>query len=193
VEWFDETCGQLLDYLDREGLAKDTLVLYVADNGWTQDPDQGRYVRSKQSPYDAGLRTPIMVRWPGRVRPRMAEEPVTSLDLAPTVLAAVGMERAPEMSGVDLRDEKAVRKRKAVQGACFLHTSVDLEDPAKNLRWRWRVEDGWKLIVPREAGEKSELYHLAEDPGEERDLAGREAGRVSALRRRLDAWWDPKR
>ena len=69
IEWFDETCGALLGLLDREGLAENTIVLYVADNGWAQDPDGPGFVRSKRSPYDAGLRTPILVRWPGRVEP----------------------------------------------------------------------------------------------------------------------------
>jgi hypothetical protein len=72
---FDETCGELLNYLDREGLANDTLVLYLADNGWITDPKTGRYAaKSKQSPYDGGLRTPIMVRWKGRLAPKTNAE-----------------------------------------------------------------------------------------------------------------------
>jgi uncharacterized sulfatase len=87
VEWFDETCGDLLGYLDREGLAKDTLVLYLVDNGWITDPETGRYApKSKQSPYDGGLRTPIMVRWPGKLAPKMSDTPVSSVDLFPTIL-----------------------------------------------------------------------------------------------------------
>src|SRR5205823_9058028 len=55
VEWFDETCGQLLDHLDQHDLAKNTLVFYVSDNGWIQDPQAARYAaKSKQSPYDGG-------------------------------------------------------------------------------------------------------------------------------------------
>src|SRR5262249_28380009 len=65
VEWFDETCGQLLDHLDKQGQAENTIVLYLADNGWIQDPDAPRFApKSKQSPYDGGVRTPLMVRWP---------------------------------------------------------------------------------------------------------------------------------
>jgi uncharacterized sulfatase len=50
VEWFDETCGQLLDYLDQQRLADDTIVLYVADNGWVQDPEGTGPLRSKLTP-----------------------------------------------------------------------------------------------------------------------------------------------
>jgi len=89
VEWFDETCGDLLNYLDREGLAENTLVLYLADNGWITDSKTGRYApKSKQSPYDGGLRTPIMVRWKGRLVPKTSDVPVSSLDLFPTILKA---------------------------------------------------------------------------------------------------------
>ena len=65
-EWFDETCGQLLDSLESRKLTNNTIVVFLADNGWIQDPGADRYApRSKQSPYDGGLRTPILVRWPG--------------------------------------------------------------------------------------------------------------------------------
>ena len=74
VEWFDETCGQLLDHLETEKLAENTIVVYVTDNGWIQDPDGTLSVRSKRTPYDGGLRTPIMVRWPGKVKPRTSDE-----------------------------------------------------------------------------------------------------------------------
>ena len=62
-EWFDETCGELLDFLDENKLADDTLVLFVTDNGWIQSTDSGRYApKSKRSQYDGGIRTPIMLR-----------------------------------------------------------------------------------------------------------------------------------
>ena len=71
-EWFDETCGELLGIIDDEGLRKETVVIYVTDNGWIQrtpDMDLGPKWRSsyapksKQSPNEGGIRTPIMVRW----------------------------------------------------------------------------------------------------------------------------------
>lgn len=78
VEWFDETCGTLLDHLDREGLAENTIVVYVADNGWITDPKTGRFApKSKLSPYDGGLRSPIMLRWPGRIKPAVIDTPVS--------------------------------------------------------------------------------------------------------------------
>jgi arylsulfatase A-like enzyme len=197
VEWFDETCGQLLDFLDREKLAENTLVIYVADNGWIQDPGGALSVRSKRTPYDAGVRTPVLVRWPGRVKPRMSDEFATSLDIAPTVLAAAGLPADGEMPGLNLLDEAAVTARKTIYGACFTHNAVDLNDPARNVRHRWVIDGSWKLIVPHVPADpdgpgEPELYDLAADPHEKTNRLAAEPAAAAALRRKLDAWWNPK-
>lgn len=192
VEWFDETVGDLLGMLDREGLATNTIVLYLADNGWIQDPKSPRFApKSKQSPYDGGIRTPIVVRWPGHVRPRDAAETAMSIDLMPTVLAALGLPKDAALPGVNLLDEAALKARRAVFGECFTHNAVDLDRPAANLRWRWTIEGDWKLIVPAPQHEPGgvELYNLARDPHETGTLAAAEPDRVKAMRAALDAWW----
>jgi uncharacterized sulfatase len=193
IEWFDETCGQLLDHLDARGLTNDTMVLYLADNGWIQDPDRDQYApRSKQSQYDGGLRTPIIVRWPGTVSARTSDQPVLSLDLAPTILAAAGLKPTPDMSGVDLRDESAVARRKAIFGEIFTHNAVDIHRPASSLRYRWALEGDWKLILPdpRNTPDGSvELFDVTSDPFETRNLADREAPKVAHLKGLIDAWW----
>jgi uncharacterized sulfatase len=192
-EWFDETCGQLLGHLDAKGLADDTLVVFLADNGWIQDPAADRYApRSKQSPYDGGLRTPILVRWKGRVRPSVSESLASSLDIAPSILAAVGLDPTPEMPGINLLDEAAARSRPAIFGEVFTHNAVDLDRPASGLRFRWVIEGDRKLIVPSPRHEPAapvELFDLARDPSETTNLAGREPARVAALRSKLDDWW----
>jgi len=190
VEWFDETCGELLDYLDQQRLADNTIVLYVADNGWTQLPDSPRSVRSKLTPYDAGLRTPIMVRWPGKMQPRMSDELAMSIDLVPTALAAAGLKPTPAMQGVNLLDAKAVRRRTTIFGECFVHTAVDLRHPAKNLVCRWVIDGYRKLILPHATGD-AELYDLKTDPQETNNLAGKQPEVVKTLCRKLDAWWKP--
>ena len=90
-EWFDETCGELLDYLDEHGLSDNTLVVFVTDNGYIPRPDAGGadYERSKSSVYDGGIRTPIILYWPGRIQPRRIETPVSSVDLVPHDLAGL--------------------------------------------------------------------------------------------------------
>lgn len=196
VEWFDDTCGQLLDFLALRGLASNTVVAYVTDNGWITDPTTGRFApRSKQSPYDGGLRTPILLRWPGRIAPRQESRPVSSIDLMPTLLRIAGAPPVPDLPGVDLLDRPAVRRRSAVFGACFTHDGVDLDRPASGLRWRWVVAGDWKLILPapwNEPGDRPRLYRIADDPLEIRDLAGSNPDRVRRLGQTLDAWWMPE-
>ncbi|MFO0808554.1 MAG: sulfatase-like hydrolase/transferase [Gemmataceae bacterium] len=193
VEWFDETCGQLLAELDRLGVADNTVVVYVADNGWIQEPNAARYAaKSKQSPYDGGLRTPILLRHPGRVAPQKAGDLASSIDLMPTLLAAAGVAAPAGLPGIDLCDAAARAKRDAVYGACFTHNAVDVARPASSLRWRWTVEGPMKLIVPggTESGEP-ELYHLGRDPHETENLAAKEPAAAARLRGKLDAWWTP--
>ena len=196
-EWCDETCGQLLDFLDERKLRDDTLVVYVCDNGWIQDPKESRYApRSKQSQYDGGLRTPLMLRLPGVIKPRTSDTPVSSIDIAPTVLRAVGLQQSigPELSGIDLLDDAAVAGRKQLFGEIFLHSAADVDEPASSVRYRWTRAENWKLIVPDAHNEPKavvELYDLAADPGETKNLAATEQQRVARLTSSLNAWWNP--
>ena len=165
-EWFDETIGDVLARLEKNGQAANTLVVYLHDNGWIQDPDSPNYApKSKRSPYDGGLRTPIIVKWPGTVTPGVSDTPVSSTDLAPTILAACGVAKTPQMPGISLLEAKAVSDRKAIFGEVFEHNAIDIHSPAANLQYRWVVRDGWKLIVPHAPNIKGEveLYHLAVD------------------------------
>jgi len=195
VEWFDETCGALVQHLDTNGLKENTIVVYVTDNGWITNPATGKYAaKSKQSPYDGGLRTPIMVRWPGKVQPRMSDALATSLDLAPTLLRAAGLEPTPQMPGLNLLDEAAVSARKTIYGECFTHNFVDMNVPSSSLKWRWIIDGHTKLIIPHKANQPEdvvELYDLKADATEETNLAAGNAPQVQALSAKLDAWWRP--
>ena len=194
VEWFDETVGQLLTHLDEQGLRDDTIVVYVTDNGWITDPATGRYAaKSKQSPYDGGLRTPIMIRWPGHLAPARSEALASSLDLAPTLLTAAGGKSSAEMAGINLLDVAARNERHTLMGECFTHDVIDLDRPAASLRWRWIIDGDWKLIVPAQQNEPDgvvELYQLSDDPLEEKNLASERGKEVKALTADLDKWWD---
>ncbi|MES2692458.1 MAG: sulfatase [Verrucomicrobiota bacterium] len=196
VEWFDETCGQLLDHLEAKGLRENTLVVYVADNGWITDPEASKYApRSKQSQYEGGVRTPILVSWPGKAPPQRSPHFASSIDLAPTLLKAAGIAKPAAMQGIDLLDAAALKGRTAVFGECFTHNSMDLNRPAASLRWRYIVEGDWKLIVPAPQNEPNapiELYNVKADPDEKKNLAAQEKDRVAKLSAKLDGWWAGK-
>ncbi len=211
-EWLDETVGELMAYLDENGLRENTVVLYVQDNGWIQtaDPREWHTGRAKVSPYEAGARTPIMVRWPGKVEPGRDDHTLTSsIDLAPTILGAAGVEPPNEMPGIDLTRRELLHERKHLFGELFAHTAVEVERPAANLKYRSVVrEDGWKLIWPHRAndevtlmirgqmadwmGDEPELFNVRDDPHETKDLAAEHPEIVDELKRQIDAWWTPR-
>jgi len=194
-DWFDETIGDLLAKLEKNGQIENTLVIYLHDNGWIQDLDSPNFApKSKRSQYDGGLRTPIIVKWPGHVKPGTSDNLASSIDLAPTILAAVGAKPTKDMGGINLLDPHWVASRPALFGEIFEHTAVDIAKPAANLQYRWVVEGNWKLILPFEPNVKDakpELYDVSRDPSETANLAAKHPDKVAELTKKLDAWWKP--
>jgi uncharacterized sulfatase len=193
-DWFDETCGELLAYLDKKGLRENTIVLYVTDNGWIQQANSGGFApRSKQSPYEGGVRTPIMIRWPGKIAPTRDDQTlVSSIDLAPTILKACGQDVPKSMPGLDLRDTAALKSRDAVFGAAYDHDIADVKEPNRSLKTRFVVSGDWKLLVPNKAVLKDaavELFDVKNDPAEKTNLAEKNPDKVKELTAKLDAWW----
>ena len=202
--WFDETCGTLLAALDERGMADGTLIVFVSDNGWITNPDwrpgtkgQPFAPRSKRSPYESGVRTPIMYRLPGRIAAGRHEQLASSIDIVPTTLAAAGVPRDqwPDLPGVDLwsylTGDTAEYERTEVFGEIFGHDARTLDDPAAHLLFRWVRRGPWKLIAPTDG--PAELYRLTDDPEERHDLAN--DAKLSEVKRSLtdalDGWWNP--
>ena len=199
-EWLDDTCGELLDYLDEKKLTDNTLVIFVVDNGWIQETGDARTTRgafapkSKLSPNEGGVRTPILLRWPGRIKPGQRGELVSAIDLAPTILRACGLAPTQDMQGVNLLDLMAGRVKRtpdAVFGELFGHNDVAVGRPVRNLTHRWLRRGDWKLIVPQDESAAPELYNVTQDPAETRNLAADHPERVRQLGTLLDRWWTP--
>lgn len=199
-EWFDETIGELRQIVHRSGRPDNTLIVYVTDNGWINLSDRSAFApRSKRSPYEGGIRTPIMFHWPGRIEPsRNDTSLVSSIDLVPTTLALLKQPADPQLPGIDALEDSALKARPAVFGEIFEHDIVDMRDAAKSLQYRWIIDGYRKLIVPAErmsstGGEDNpgiELYDLQNDPREERNLADAEhADAIRKLQAKLDEWY----
>ncbi len=208
-EWFDETCGQVLKLIDDQGQRDNTLVVYVTDNGWIQDPDSDSFApRSKQTPYEGGVRTPIMYRWPGKIQVNDRPELATSLDIVPTMLAAAGAVMPNDLPGLNLlpnleSGQKIDRER--IFGETFAHDIADIEKPRASLLFRWVIEGRYKLLLtydgeanrsasanPR-TNKDPQLFDLIDDPTELHNLAPENSGIVTKLSAALDDWYPVNR
>ncbi len=99
VQGVDDSVGKVLDYLDQTGLAKNTIVIYSADNGWYLG-DLGLY--DKRFMYEPGLRVPLLARGPGIQAGRLPAQFVVNIDLAPTFLDLAGLPIPASMQGRSL-------------------------------------------------------------------------------------------
>ena len=205
-EWFDETCGQLVAYLEKKGVRDNTLIVYVADNGWIQHPNAGHHVtRSKASPYEGGVRTPIMFSWPGRATPADRKEVISSIDIMPTILAAAGAKVPADLPGLNLLPHLKAGtpiEREIIFGENFAHNIADIEDPEASLTFRWCIAGKWKLLLTYDGevvhtGKEwdsrtvtgPQLFDLLDDPHEKRNVAASNPDVVARLARRIADWY----
>ncbi len=201
-EWFDETCGQLLDRLDDKGVSGNTLVIYVTDNGWIQNPAGGYGPRSKRSPFEGGTRTPIMFRWPDRFKPAERPELCSSIDIAPTILAAAGAEIPEPLPGLNLLpnlQNATPIQRDTIFGEAFAHDIADIQNPEASLIFRWVIRDHNKLVLTYDGrrgsmkyppeDDQPQLFDLSADPYETVNLATRQPELARELGDLLNNWY----
>jgi arylsulfatase A-like enzyme len=206
VEWFDGTCGELLRHLDSKNLTDDTLVIYIADNGWIQQKDSQEFApRSKQSPYEGGVRQPILFSLPSKIRPgSRGNQLCSSVDIVPTILHAAGVDIPIDLPGYDLMPcliSGDPTPRQDVFGEAFSHDIVDIDRPETTLLYRWVIEDRWKLILSYDglAGRSAryhsrddmrpQLYDLLSDPMETKNVATDHPDLLKRLSEKLQSWW----
>ncbi len=204
IERLDGGIGAIMDHLEAKGIAGNTIVVFIGDNGWINNTNASSYAaKSKRSPYDGGVRTPILVYWPDKIKPRgpvepqMIKTPASTIDLVPTVLAAMGLEPSPEVRGINLLDPAAVAARDTLFGDIYQHDVESVDNPARTLIWRWARRDGWKLILPEPGFGNPELYHLYDgssgapvDPFETNNLATSNPNLVNSLTASITGWYD---
>lgn len=185
----DEAVGVVLDALERAGIADDTLVWFLSDNGaGPEDPDSNAPWRGhKLTLHEGALRVPALVRWPGgRFAPRIERGVVSVTDIAATTLAACGVvpERGLELDGVDLL---AVLRGERSAGPRELGFVYAQDGPEHELvAW---LTPQWKLIVEGPADAASfELFAIADDPHERHDLSSERPEVVRALLEHARAW-----
>lgn len=194
-EWFDITCGQLVDYVEQKELTQNTLFIYVTDNGWIQDPDKPNVYapRSKREPYEMGIRTPIIFNWDGKIKPEFnTTNPVSSIDIATTIYEICGIETPDDLQGINVLNNTALNARETIFAETFAHdfTTVD-----SSLYYRMAIDFPWKLILPDGTNKPEaaiELFNIEQDPFEKENLAEENPEVVGRLKNQIENWWNQK-
>lgn len=163
----DESVGAILDYLEKTGLAENTIVMYSSDQGFYLG-EHGWF--DKRFMYEESFRTPLLARWPGKIRPgSVNKDLVQNIDFAETFLDLAGLEAPEDMQGESivplLKGERPADWREALYYHYYEYPGIH------SVRRHEGVTDGrWKLIrfygpdVP--SGEEFELFDTKNDPSE---------------------------
>jgi uncharacterized sulfatase len=182
---FDATVGEVLDRLEKLGLREHTLVLYVSDNGWDATPDTAISLaggpKGKGSIYELGVRTPLVLSWPGVLSAGARDDRLVSLvDVFATILDFAGAEPVPGASGRSLLPLLVGRgdfHRESVIGGRY-------DDRPRPWFLRTRT---WRYIwFPGDQPE--ELYEIQEDPFEMRNVADAHPEQIRRFREELARW-----
>lgn len=177
VTCMDAAIGALLDRLDQHGLADNTLVIFLSDNGGAGVADNAPLRGHKGQMFEGGIRVPCIVRWPGRIPPGTVSDAfLTSLEIFPTLLAATG---ATPPAGVVLDgfDMLPVLAGTAPSQRTEMFWQRRADRAARVGAWKW---------VDSSAG--SGLFDLSHDPGETRDLSHAQPDTLRLLQSRFAAW-----
>ena len=182
VRSLDRSVGRIMDELEAQGLAENTIIVFSSDNGgagYIGLPEVNAPYRGwKLTFFEGGIRVPMFISWPARIEPgTVSETPVAHIDLLPTLAAAAGAE-LPSDRVIDGRNMLAIAD------------GEEISRPDNAIYWtsaHYRVvrQGDWKLQVSARP-DRAWLYNLAEDPTEQTNLADRYPDRVAAMRSLLD-------
>jgi len=187
VESVDDSVGRLLRTIRELGLERNTLVIFTSDNGGLTPNNTSNYplMGGKSFPFEAGMKVPFIVRWPGKIRPGTSEQRVIGMDIYPTMLGAAGLPPRAEqhVDGLNLMPlltQGATLKRRPIVFHFPHYTHAT--GPFSSL-----IEDNWKLIrfYNDERG-ACLLYNLTADPQEQNNVAETNVEMRNKLTDRLD-------
>ena len=192
----DENVGRLLAHLERRDIADETLVIFLTDNGANGARFNAGLRGSKGEVYEGGIRTPLLARWPGQLTPgTVARTPGAHIDLLPTLAEACGV-RLPEGMRIDGRSLLGSWRRDAGMPERTFVVQCHRGDQPIAGRHAAIRQGRWKLVRPSGfAGEGPgkdipwELYDLAADPSEQRDVIALHPDVARRMREAYAAWF----
>lgn len=218
ITHFDETVGDLVAYLKNHQLFDHTIIVFVADNGWSPSNkkmkhkngavDYGHNKTSKRAPFDEGVRSPIFFHWPEKIKAKRFPELISSIDIVPTLLDINELHADRlNMSGRSLwpilKGSAQPAQNRAVFGEIYPGDASVLFQPHVDIAYRWVRQGDYKLIVPHLHGnkiawhdyiKKPVLYNVLKDPSEQHDLIHLPESQEihQQLLNLLDTWWKPQ-
>ncbi len=197
VSNLDANVGRVLDRLDALGLARDTIVVFLSDNGPQQVRFNGGMLDRKGSVHEGGIRVPCFVRWPGRLEPgRVVDRIAAHVDLAPTLLEACGVAK-PEGVAFDGRSLLPLLEGRGGdwpdRTLFFQWHRGDVPQPRRAFAAR---SDRYKLVQPKGVEPvalpslpRFELFDMVGDPLEMADVAGNRPDVVARMLEAYDGWF----
>ena len=194
VESMDDLVGTAVGALEETGQLENTLIVFFSDNGGLSVTEGPHTPATTNAPlrngkgwlYEGGIREPLICAGPGVAAGETCDVPVISNDLRATFLTAAGVEGIDPRDGVALNGLLAEPETATLPGRPLFWHYPHFSNQGGSPGGAVRAGD-WKLIERYEDGDL-ELYNLAKDPSERRDLAGRNAKKANELRATLSAW-----
>lgn len=190
IESVDEALARVVAVLDELDLSSRTVIVFTSDNGGLSGVTSNAPLRAgKGTPYEGGIRVPLIVRWPGVVAPgSTCAVPVTSTDFLPTFADMAG---APLPAGVEIDGESLVPLLKGKPAlereAIFWHFPHYRQ--GKIVPYSIVRQGDWKLIKHYD-GDRSELFDLGKDISEKNDLSATMPEKVAELNQLIGNWTD---
>jgi arylsulfatase A-like enzyme len=168
VQSVDESVGKVLDYLDRNGLARNTLVIYTSDQGFFLG-DHGLF--DKRFMYEESIRMPFLVRWPAEIRAGTTSDAIAlNVDFAPTFLDVAGLPPSAEMQGRSLR--AVLRGRTPADWRTSMYYRYYHDPGDHNTRAHYGVRTRTHKLIYFWKKDQWELFDLVNDPYELHNLYG---------------------
>ncbi|MBI5010504.1 MAG: sulfatase-like hydrolase/transferase, partial [Bacteroidia bacterium] len=197
VEGMDKSLGDLMDYLDKNNLTDNTIILFMSDNGgFSLKPRSGEQHThnkplnsGKGSAYEGGIREPMIVKWPGKVKPgTKCSDYLLIEDFYPTILEMAGITAYKPVQTVDGKSFVPMLLQTGTTASerdLFWHFPNNWGPTGPGIGATSTIRSGdWKLIYFYE-DRHFELYNINGDIGELNNLAGKEEARVKELASRL--------
>jgi arylsulfatase A-like enzyme len=204
--WFDDAWGELVAHLKEKGLYDNTLIIYVNDNGWEQDPKEEYWDdpnrshnggdKGKGSIYDMSFRSPIIFAWANQIKKGVRTDAlIHSADLPATILDYVGIDIPKDIYGVSFKDVISGEKesiRDFVQGnVVTTRSSKPGEVMGRHVEGYWVRKDNWFLRW-HVTDDQVELFDLTNDLRNNTNVAGEFPSVVEELQTVAQSYKDDK-